>query len=223
LGLSFFFTFCCSYYYSDVLFYFFAYPALKIFTLNVFIATKVSEIFLSCLEISFFVALYLFIVKFLIHVYYFLIPGLYKFEQKYLLKLLSFFIFLLILSFIVTYIFIIPIVWNFFFTFENALGVVNFNLKMNEYLHSIYNLFFISLICFQLPFILKLGLDSKFLSLDILINKRHFFIISFFILAGIISPPDIYSQILLAFICILFFELTIFISIFSSYRNKFYY
>lgn len=185
-------------------------------------ATKVSEIFLSCLEISFFVALYLFIVKLFIHIYYFLTPGLYKFEQRYLFQMLSFFIFLLILSFIVTYIFIIPVVWNFFFTFENALGVVNFNLKMNEYLHTVYNLFFISLICFQLPFILKLGLDFKLFSLNTLINKRHFFIISFFLLAGIISPPDIYSQILLAFICILFFELTIFISIFSSYRNKFY-
>lgn len=220
--MSFFFTFCASYFYSDVLFYFFAYPAIKIFSLNVFIATKVSEIFISCLEISFFVAFYLFIVKFLIHLYYFLIPGLYKFEQNYLFRMSSFFICLLILSFIVTYIFIIPVVWSFFLTFENALGVVNFNLKMNEYLHTIYNLFFISLICFQLPFILKLGLDSKLLTLSTLINKRHFFIISFFLLAGIISPPDVYSQILLAFICILFFELTIFISIFASYRNKFY-
>ena len=224
LSLSFFITFFIAYFYSDVLFYLLAIPLLNQINLNLFsfIATNISEIFISYIKLALFISIYSSLLIIIYHIYSFLTPALYKFEQIYLFNTIKFFFILLIFSFICTYFIIIPIIWNFFLSFQSSSDIINLHLnpKINEYINIILKLFIVFTFCFQLPFFLKLSLDFNILTLDSLINKRHLFILFFFFFGGLISPPDIYSQVILAFICILFFEITILFKLLSYYKTK---
>jgi len=224
LSFSFLITFFISYFYADVLFYFFAIPLLNQIKLSLFsfIATNIAEIFISYIKLALFISIYCSFIILIYHIYSFLIPGLYKFELVYLNFLIKYFLILLIFSFICTYFLIIPTIWNFFLSFETNSEIINLHLspKINEYINIILKLFLIFTFCFQLPFFLKLILDFNILTLDSLINKRHFFILFFFFFGGLISPPDIYSQIILAFICIFFLEITILFKLISRYMTK---
>ena len=85
---SFFITFFVTYFYSDVLFYFFAVPLLTAININLssFIATNISEIFISYIKLSLFISTNIFFILIFFQIYSFLVPGLYKYEQSYLLN-----------------------------------------------------------------------------------------------------------------------------------------
>ena len=222
--LSFFITFFTSYFYSEVLFYKLSLPLFKLgnFSLFSFIATNLSEIFISYIKISFFFSFYITLFLILFNIYFFIVPGLFLYEKKIIINNLRIFVILFILSICSTYFFIIPIIWKFFLSFEISSSYLNLQItpKINEYLNLNLKLFLIFSFCFQIPLILKLLLDFKILNIEGLISKRHFFIIFFFLFAGIISPPDIYSQIILALISIFFFEMSIFFQIFYTKIKK---
>ena len=71
---------------------------------------------------------------------------------------------------------------------------------------------------FQFPVILFTLLTLGVISIDSMRKKRPVVIIGILVLAGFLTPPDVVSQIALAFPCWLFYELSILI--FSHYKRK---
>jgi len=218
--VSFFLIFITAYFYSEVIFYLLANPLLNISNSQStsFISTHVSEIFLSYLKLAGFIGIVCSFFVFLCHVYIFLVPGLYKNEKSYLFNLILVSFFLFILSFFCTYYYLIPVIWKFFLSFQFISSDLDLNLnpRIYEYINITLKLLLLFSFSFQLPLILKLLLDFKLISLNFLVKKRHFFILFSFIISGIITPPDIYSQFILAITSIFFFEFTIFFKLFSN-------
>ena len=88
--------------------------------------------------------------------------------------------------------------------------------RISEYLALIMKLIFAFGLCFELPVILLLLVKAGILTSNDLANKRKYAILSAFIVAAILTPPDVISQVLLALPIIVLYEISILLSKFMS-------
>lgn len=227
--LSFFLTFVFSYIYAEKLMYLYVLPFLKIqllshkILLTNFIFTDLSEPFYSYVYISTFISIYFSFLIFLYNFFSYLKMGLFFYEKQLLGKFLTFFFIYINLVFILISHFILPTFLNFFLSFEKpGLGKffsIRFEAKLFDYIILNNKLIFSSLLIFLIPFFIFLLLELKIISTQLLKTNRRIFILFFFILGAIFSPPDLYSQILIALPLFCCFELIIFF----SYLKKVYF
>ena len=118
-----------------------------------------------------------------------------------------------------------PSAWNFLLSFEsNSLeGAFNMQLeaKVNEYLDTIFLIYLLTNLLFQSRIILLILLRSNIINYDGLIKYRKVFILINFILAALCSPPDVFSQVLLALPLIIFYEgIILFTFLKEAYKSK---
>jgi sec-independent protein translocase protein TatC len=215
------------YIYKEPIIYLLIKPLINTSQLDIkqyFIFTNLIEIFIMYLKITFIISLYLIIPFILYQIWLFLIPGLYLYEKIYLKYILLFLIVMLYIGILLTYFIIIPFAWNFFLGFETKvdqnLFSIQFEAKINEYLLLILNILLTVSFCFQLPIFILLLIDLKLINIQFFYKKRKIAYIIFLIMAAMISPPDLISQILLVIPLIFFYEVIIFYSIImDKYKN----
>jgi sec-independent protein translocase protein TatC len=216
-------TFILTYSYSLELFYFFAKPLINLevedFEYSL-IYTDITEAFFTYLNLSLYIS---FVFSFLFLIYqiiYFLIPGLFKKEYLFIKKILKIIYFSCFLSILITYFFMIPLIWHFFISNDtsNSISAINihFEGKLNEYIFILLRVFFSILCIFLSPLILFILIQLKLISLNILVNQRKFAYILIFFFGALLSPPDVFSQILLAIPLCFSYEFIIFISIYNK-------
>lgn len=141
----------------------------------------------------------------------FIYPGL-KAEEKKVLR--PFFViapFLFVIGSLFAYLCVIPLAWSFFLTFENpSLPLpLLFEARMSEYFSLVLSFLLAFGLSFQFPLVLIGLFHLGFLSSKHLILNRKYAIILIFIVAAILTPPDVLSQILLAIPLMLLYEGTI--------------
>ena len=124
----------------------------------------------------------------------------------------------------VVYYVVIPLAWDFFISFQitSIDGALPIELepRISEYLSLIMKLIFAFGICFELPVILLLLTKSGILTPEDLAEKRKYAILIAFIVAAILTPPDVISQVLLALPIIILYEFSIILSKLSFKKNK---
>ena len=188
------------------------------------IFTALQETFITYLKVSFFSAFFVTSPFILIQIWKFIAPGLYSHEKTAILPYLIATPFLFFLGGIVVYYLIMPLMIQFFLSFESS--GLNTNLpiqleaKVNEYLSLIMKLIFAFGLSFQLPVVLSLlariGIvDSKFLK-----QRRKYVVVIIFAAAAILTPPDPVTQIGLAIPLLLLYELSIISVKFIENKNK---
>ena len=180
------------------------------------IFTALQETFLTYLKVSFFAAFFFTSPFILIQIWKFIAPGLYDNEKSAIMPYLILTPILFLLGGMLVYYLIMPLAIKFFLSFESS--GLNTNLpiqleaKVNEYLSLVMKLIFAFGLCFELPVVLLLLTRTGIITSQDLAEKRKYAILTAFVLAAILTPPDVISQILLAVPIIVLYEFTIILS-----------
>ena len=210
--IFFFLASVVSYYFSGEIFQFLLQPLVdsSIDTRRI-IYTGLTEAFFTYLSLSTFAGFILSLPIIALEIYLFISPGLYVAERKIARILLSISPVLFIIGGLFVFYFVIPKAWSFFISFEMTSGITPIVLeaKISEYLSLVVKLIMAFGIAFQMPIILIILSLFGIVSSEMLRSKRRIAIIINFIIAGIITPPDILSQISLAIPMVLLYEFSI--------------
>lgn len=179
------------------------------------IYTNLTEAFFTYLRVAFFAGCFLTFPVILLQIWMFVAPALYKNEKKIFLPYLVATPILFFLGGALVYYLIIPMAWPFFLSFQST-GAdtalpIQLEARVGEYLDLVMTLIFAFGLCFQLPVLLSLMAQAGIITADHLVSFRKYAIVVIFVVAAVITPPDVISQIGLAIPICLLYELSILI------------
>lgn len=192
------------------------------------IFTSLTEGFITQMRVAFFFGFILAFPLIAAQIYLFIAPGLYKKEKKVLLPYLIAAPILFLIGAAFAYYLVMPIAWNFFLGFEGKVvgdkGIIPIQLeaKIGEYLDIVIDTILAFGIAFQLPIALTLLVRVGILEYGHLIKSRRYAIVIIFIVAAILTPPDVLSQISLAIPMVLLYEVSIILCKFLEKKRKSY-
>lgn len=193
-------------------------------TASQLIFTNLTEVFFTYLKISLLGGFFLALPVILFQFYRFLAPGLYASEKLAIGPYLWLGPMLFAAGAAFAYYVIFPLAWAFFLSFElpPAESGIAISLlpKVNEYLSLVLHIICAFGLAFQLPIILALLVQLGVLTAQKLANGRRYAIVLIFVVAAIITPPDVISQIGLAMPLLLLYEATILWARWHSKRKK---
>ncbi|MEQ9115294.1 MAG: twin-arginine translocase subunit TatC [Rickettsiales bacterium] len=215
------------YYYSADLYSFLLKPLENYFIQNnlkrEIIYTGLSEAFFTYLKLACYFGLFLSLPVLVWQIYAFLSPGLKRDEKRFVLPLFVFAPFLFFIGAVLVYYYILPQVFSFFLSFEQTqaskTAPVVLEARVSEYLSLCLSIMIAFGLAFELPIILIILAKIKLISYKSLIKFRRFSIVIILILAAILTPPDILSQIFLAIIMIILYELSILICMYIEKKK----
>ncbi len=177
------------------------------------IYTALYEAFFTYLKVSFFGAAFLAFPVIASQIYMFVAPGLYRSEKRAFLPFLLATPVLFVGGAALAYYFVFPAAWTFFLSFETSDGAgglpVQLEAKVSEYLGLVMRLIFAFGLAFQLPVLLTLLAKVGIITQAGLKKYRRYAYVGMFIIAAIITPPDVITQTGLAIPLILLYEISI--------------
>ena len=225
LLLSIFIVIITLYHFNVELIYFCVKPLMEnTKQIEYLIYTNITEAFFTSLLLIIFCSLILNIFLLIYHIYFFLIPSLYKNEKIKLNSFCKLILINIIITVSLCYIYFIPMIWNFFLSFEDEINSELFNVtfqgKTNEYISFMIQMIYSCLICSHIPIIFIFFLEYKILTNKVLIHSRNICLVMCCILGALFSPPDIISQLILALPLYVFYELIIIYDLYLSNKNK---
>lgn len=211
-------TILISYLYKETLLFICIKPSLYNNDNIYFIFTDIKEIFSVYISLIFFFSNQILFFYTIFHILSFISLGLYNSEYTFL-KLgffLSLFFWGLSLFFFNKIFF--PISFNFFLSFQLLTFFQFFNFhfeaKLIEYFNYYRTFYYISIFYFQMFVVLVFLLNYININLIFIKRLRKLLYFFFIIFSTLISPPDIFSQILFSCFLIGIYELSVFSNIF---------
>lgn len=218
LVAAFFVITIVSYLYADTIFDFLVQPlAMALESHSVshkLIYTGLAEAFITKLKVAIFTGVLFTFPVFAWHLYRFIAPGLFKRERKAMIPYLLCGPLLFLFGAMLVYYYVMPTAWAFFLSFEEDLSSslpVVLEAKISEYISLTISLIIAFGAAFQLPLVLVLLVHVGMLEVEKLESFRRYAIVLIFILAAVLTPPDVLSQIALAMPLILLYEISILI------------
>ena len=174
------------------------------------IATEVASPFIAPLRVTIYSALIISLPYFLIELWGFISPGLYKKEKTFVGPLILSSILLFYAGIAFAYFVVSPIILNFFIS--SAPDSIQVMTDINKYLDFVLKLFFAFGFAFEIPIATFLVITTGLVSKERIKTMRPYLIISFFVIGMFLTPPDIFSQLFLAIPMWLLFEIGLLIS-----------
>ncbi len=174
------------------------------------IATEVASPFLVPLKLTLVVSVLIAVPYLLYQLWAFVAPGLYAHEKRLIAPLLVSSTILFYAGVAFAYFVAMPMIFKFFT--KVAPEGVQVMTDIGHYLDFVLTLFFAFGIAFEVPIATILLVWIGVVTPDTLVAKRPYVIVGIFIVAAILTPPDVFSQAILAVPMCLLFELGIFFS-----------
>jgi sec-independent protein translocase protein TatC len=183
-----------------------------------FVYLSPPELFLAYVKISLLAGIIISSPITFYQIWLFIKPGLEKTEKRFILVSLFGGVFFFIAGTTFAYKIILPITIDFFakLKIEDIEPMISFG----SYIGFISSILLSFGLVFEMPMLIALLTKFKIISAPTLRKNRKIVVLIVFIVAAILTPPDVISQILLAGPMVLLFELSIVISSFLGNENK---
>ncbi len=211
--------FFVSFYYAKDIFNFLTAPLQRLWedeSGRRMIFTALHEQFLTEIKLAMFTAFIISMPIILIQIWMFIAPGLYKNEKNTFVPFMVATPILFAIGSAFVYYAVLPVAWNFFAGFEQTSSAANLAItlepKVNEYLSLVMRLIFAFGLCFELPVLLLLLVKVGITSPAGLKKKRRYAIVTAFVIAAVLTPPDPLSQLGLAIPLMLLYEISLWFS-----------
>jgi sec-independent protein translocase protein TatC len=202
-------VFLCFFPFASELYDLLAYPMMQ--TLpegSKMIATGVITPFLIPVKIAVMLAFLVVLPYVLYQAWAFVAPGLYVHEKKLVLPLVVASTVLFVLGIAFCYFFVFGVV----FSFVNRIAPKSISVApdIEQYLNFVLTMFLAFGVTFEVPIVVILLARMGIVSLEQLRSIRPYFIVGAFVVAAVVTPPDVVSQMLLAIPMCLLYELGLF-------------
>ena len=171
------------------------------------IAINPAGAFFAPLKLTFFVALFFAAPWLLYQLWAFVAPGLYAREKRLALPILASSVLLFYIGCAFAYFLVLPAVFHFLTTFRP--DVIAITPDANAYLDFVLAIFFAFGASFELPVAMVILTLLGWISPAQFKESRGYAIVGIFVLAAVLTPPDVVSQLMLALPMCLLYELGI--------------
>lgn len=199
-------------YWAPSIFHFFAQPLLRALPQGGrMMVTDVLGSFLVPMKVTLMVAFVVALPYVLYQVWSFVAPALYQHEKRWVLPVVvsSYTLFLIGMAF--AYFLVFPSVFGFMAHYNASLGV-QMSTDIDKYLSFAMTTFFAFGLSFEMPIVVVVLVRLGVISRAQLKSMRPYIIVGVFVVAAVVTPPDVLSQLLLAVPLCVLFELGLFLS-----------
>lgn len=179
------------------------------------IATDVASPFLAPLKLAFVASVFLAMPFILYQIWAFIAPALYKNERAVAIPLFLSSVVLFYAGIAFAYLVVFPLIFGFFTSVApESVAVMT---DINSYLNFVTKLFLAFGLAFEIPVATFLLIRAGLVTYDALVAKRPYILVGCFVVGMLLTPPDVFSQTLLALPMYCLFELGL---LFSRYFAK---
>ncbi len=175
------------------------------------IVTDVTGSFFVPMKVTMLVAFLIALPVVMYQLWAFIAPGLYQHERKLILPLVVSSYTLFILGMAFAYFLVFPTVFEFMASYNAPLGA-EMSTDIDKYLGFAMNTFLAFGITFEVPVVVVVLVRMGMVPLAKLKEIRPYVIVGAFVIAAIVTPPDVLSQLLLAIPMTLLYELGLLIA-----------
>jgi sec-independent protein translocase protein TatC len=182
------------------------------------IFTNLPEMFITYLKVSLIAGILLAAPFIFYELWLFIAPGLYQREKKYVIPFVLFSTILFVGGALFGYFVVFPFGFKFFLGFSNE--YVKALPSVKQYFSFSIKLLFAFGVVFELPvvvfFLTKMGMVTS----DFLKKQRKYAILLIFVIAAILTPPDVATQCMMAGPLLLLYEISILISKMAKRKKR---
>ena len=202
-------VFVCLFPFASDLYDLLAYPMIRTLPQgSKMIATGVITPFLIPVKIAAMMAFLIVLPYVLYQAWAFVAPGLYSHEKKLVLPLVIASTVLFVCGIAFCYFFVFGVV----FDFVNRIAPKSISVApdIEQYLNFVLTMFLAFGVTFEVPIVVVILARMGIVTLDQLKGARPYFIVGAFVVAAVVTPPDVVSQLLLAIPMCVLYELGLF-------------
>ncbi|MDE1188587.1 MAG: Sec-independent protein translocase subunit TatC [Pantoea sp.] len=174
------------------------------------IATEVASPFFTPIKLTIIVSVFLAVPVILYQVWAFIAPALYRHERKLVMPLLFSSTLLFYVGVAFAYFIVFPLAFGFFA--KTAPQGVQIATDITHYLDFVMTLFLAFGVAFEVPVVIVLLCWTGITTPEDLKKKRPYILVGAFVVGMLLTPPDVFSQTLLAIPMYCLFEVGVFFS-----------
>jgi len=208
------------YFFSVVISYFFVNDLLLFIQkpITSLIYIHPAELFIARIKIALSLGAFAAFSFLLSQLYLYLKPALKKSSLRSSFAYIFFIVLFFYLGVVLGYLLFLPGFLNFLLNFEA--GNISAMITVSNYISFLFMLLLSFGIIFIIPLAVLFSIRSGLVEVGTLKKSRKYIYLASFILAAILTPPDVFTQVILALPLIFLFELSILISSFSVYNSS---
>lgn len=171
------------------------------------IATEVIAPFSVPIKLAILIAIFVSLPNTIYQIWRFISPALYKQEKLIIFSVVVSSILLFIVGVLFCYFLVLPAIFHFISNFK--MQQITMMTDIDKYLGFILSLFLIFGLAFETPVLVFLLIHFNIITIGTATKVRKYVFVGCFIVAAIVTPPDVFSQTMLALPLYILYELGI--------------